>query len=110
VKSEGFSGSPITCQVCDLPLSEERMDVPFEEKNISSSRISQPSCCQISCRFKRLMFNGIGEALIYQDKDVRKTVKDLMHVRVDLLLALREVDCHTAKNDNIMMILKTIMK
>jgi hypothetical protein len=58
------------------------------------------------------MFNGIGEALIYQDKDVRKTVNDLMHVRVDLLLALREVDggLHTAEDDNIMIIQKTIMK
>jgi hypothetical protein len=56
------------------------------------------------------MFNGIGEALIYQDKGVRKTVKDLMHVRVNLLLVLREVDCHTAENDNIMIILKTMMK
>ena len=80
VKSGRFCGAPSTCDACGLPVPEARVDFPF-----------QACCCQRFCRFKSLLFNVIGEAMIYKDEDARKTAKGLMHVRTDLLLALREV-------------------
>lgn len=92
---------PSTCEVCQLPMRDEEMDFPLEEMDMSDLMVCKPCvCCKRSCRFKRLLFDAIGEALIYQHDDVPKTARQLQHVRGDLILALREVTSRLSHLEN----------